>query len=140
MKASNFPIAYKLYVPDEGIFLEGEAVTARGFTLTADGLPYYTQLPFGAVVLWFSGQMDKNKTMIFEGDICKMKVRNAFGSLSESLAIMKWIPQQYRFILMMGVKKADNNIYDVIDVEKIGHELTHPDLAQKIADNANPNI
>lgn len=140
MKASKFPFEYKLYLPNENIFLEGdEQVLARGFTLTADGLPYWSTEAHDVVILAYSGQMDKNSTKIFEGDICKMKVQNAFGSLSESLAVMRWNPEQFRFILMMGVKKQDNNIYSVLDVEKIGSELTHPDLAGQILANATPN-
>lgn len=140
MKASKFPSEYKLYLPNEGIFLEGdEQVLARGFTLTADGLPYWQKEAHDVVILFYSGQMDKNSTKIFEGDIVKMKVQNSFGSLSETIAIMRWNAQQFRFILMMGVKKEDNNIYSVVDVEKIGNELTHPELAGQILNNATPD-
>ena len=138
MKSTNFQPEYKLYLPEENIFIEGEEVFNRGFTLTANGLPSYNKTPFACVILFWSGQIDKNMTKIFEGDICKMKVKNAFGSLSETLAVMRWNPQQFRFILMMGVKVNDNSIYSVVDVEKVGHEITDRDLAQEITNNATP--
>lgn len=135
MQASQFPISYKLFLVDEGIFLEGEDVTNRGFTLTADGLPYYSKEPFPVIILWFSGQMDMNKNLIYEGDICKILVENSFGSVTEDIAIMRWVARSNQFILNMGAPRG-GEVFTVVGVERIGHELTDPELKEKIIANS----
>lgn len=135
MRASLFPREYRLWIPEEGIFLEGEEVLKRGFTLTADGLPYYNRIPFNCVVQWWSGFVDKNHVKVFEGDICKMYLSSGFGSMIENLAIMVWDRVNHRFILNMGAKEG-GMVFDAIDTEKIGNEFTHRDLLDKILSNA----
>lgn len=135
MKASRFPREYRLWLPEEKIFLEGEEITKRGFTLTGDGLPFYMQLPFDCIVQWFSGFIDKNHVKIYEGDICKFNISSGFGSMVESLAIMKWDNGTHQFILHLGAQEA-GRVYDAVDTEKIGNEFTHPDLLAKIMEKA----
>lgn len=147
MRASHFSREYRLYLPDEevkneegkvvsmGIFLEGEEVTKRGFTLTADGLPYYTQLPFECFIQWWSGFVDKNHVKVYEGDICSFLVSSGFGSMIEQLAIMRWDIGTRQFILHMGAHTG-GVVYDAINTVKVGNEFTHPELLAKIIEKA----
>lgn len=148
MKASKFPREYKLWLPDEdqldpvtgevigkGVFLEGDQITARGFTLTGDGLPYYMQLPFECVVLWWSGFVDKDHVKVYEGDICKFEISSGFGSMIETLAIMRWDVSTRQFILHMGAQQG-GVVYDAINTVKVGNEFTHPELLGKIMEKA----
>lgn len=147
MKATKFPREYRLYLPDEevrneegdlvsmGAFLEGEKITERGFTLTADGLPYYNKLPFECYLQWWSGFIDKNHVKIYEGDICSLEVSSGFGSMIEQLAVMRWDTDTRQFILHMG-SQVGGIVYDAINTMKIGNEFTHPDLLAKIMEKA----
>lgn len=147
MQASRFPREYRLYLPDEevkneegavvsmGVFLEGEQITARGFTLTGDGLPYYLQLPFACFIQWWSGFVDKNQVKVYEGDICKFEVSSGFGSMIEQLAIMRWDANTRQFILHMGAHTG-GVVYDAINTIKVGNEFTHPELLAKIIEKA----
>lgn len=147
MRSTRFPREYRLYLPDEevkdeegnvisrGAFIGGEEITNRGFTLTADGLPYFNKAPFDCVILWWTGFHDKNRVKVYEGDICKMFLSSGFGSMVESLGIMAWDNQNHRFILHMGAQES-GKIYDAVDTERIGHEITHPELLAKILEKA----
>lgn len=136
MKASKFPREYIGYDIETGLFLDAEAMIKKGITVAPDGLPYFNQIPHNDfVLLWFSGQKDKNNQKIYEGDICKMNVQNEFGSFFEALGIMRWVQATSQFILTMGAQVGDQ-YFHVVDVEKVGHELTHPDLLQAINDKA----
>lgn len=135
IKATSFPREYKAYLLEEKVFLEGEALRARGFTLAPDGLPSYEKEMFQAVIVWFTGQLDVKGEKIFEGDICSVDVQTSFGSAIKDIGIMKWIPRLGSFIIMIGSKHG-NYECKIDNVEKIGHELTHPDLAEKIINNA----
>jgi hypothetical protein len=136
MKASKFPREYIGFDLVEKKFLpEGELISL-GITIAPDGLPSYQAMPKNDfVLLWFSGQKDKNNTKIYEGDICKMNVQNEFGSFFEALGIMRWVAHTSQFILTMGAQVGDQ-YFHVLDVERIGHELTHPDLLQAINEKA----
>lgn len=147
MRATKFPREYRLYLPEEdtkdeegnvimkGSFLEGDQVTARGFTLTADGLPYYNALPFECVLQWWSGFIDKNHVKVYEGDICKFEISSGFGSMIEQLAIMRWDMSTRQFILHMGAQTG-GIVYDAINTVKVGNELTHPELFATIMEKA----
>ena len=147
MKASKFPREYRLYLPDEevrneegglvsmGIFLVGEQITARGFTLTGDGLPYYNQMPFECYVQWWSGFVDKNHEKVYEGDICSFEISSGFGSMIEQLAVMRWDAGSRQFILHMGAQQG-GIVYDAINTVKVGNEFTNPDLLAKIIEKA----
>lgn len=135
IKASPFPREYKAYLLNENTFLEGEALRARGFTIAPDGLPSYEKEMFQAVVVWFSGQMDIDGEKLFEGDICSVDVQTGFGSAVKDMGVMKWIPSMCAFIIMIGSKHG-NQECQISNVKKIGHELTHPDLIEKIMSNA----
>lgn len=147
MRSTRFPREYKLYLPDEevkddegnviskGAFIEGEEITNRGFTLTADGLPYFNKIPFDCVILWWTGFYDKNNKKVYEGDICRMYLRSDFGSMVESIGLMVWDNINHRFILTMGAQEG-GKIYDATGTECIGHEITHPELLAKILEKA----
>lgn len=135
MKASPFPREYIAYGLDDKVFYDAPTLIAKGFTLSADGLPYYHSRPFDCVILWYSGQKDSKGTKLYEGDICKMSVLNDFGSLSEAIGMMRWDQQNLRFIMSVGYPKAGVEFH-VKTMEKIGHEFTHPELFQQIINNA----
>jgi hypothetical protein len=136
MKASKFPREYIGFDLGENKFLDENALMSKGITLAPDGLPYFNQIPSNDfVLLWFSGQKDKNNQKIYEGDICKMNVQNEWGSFIQALGIMRWVEHSSQFILTMGAQ-VGNQYFHVVDVEKVGHELTHPDLLQEINDKA----
>jgi hypothetical protein len=132
LKASRFPRAYQLFDFDEKKFYSPEEALSIGFTLTGDGLPYWTKAPKHVAILWYTGQKDSNDLPLFEGDICKMEVQNEFGSLlSGILGVMRWYTKDSRFILIMaGIEP--HQIYQTEKVEKIGHEFTHPELLAQI--------
>lgn len=136
MKASKFPREYIGFDLVENKFLSESELISLGVTLAPDGLPSYQAMPKNDfVLLWFSGQKDKNQNKLYEGDICKMNVRNEFGSFFQELGIMRWVAHTSQFILTMGAQ-VGNQYFEVVDVEKVGHEFTHPDLLQTINDKA----
>lgn len=135
MKASKFPREYIGFEIGTQKFLSSEELLSRGVTLTGDGLPYFNTTPFEFILLWFSGQKDKENHKLYEGDICQMDVQNEFGSLTKEKAIMQWNAQTSQFILKMGSPVA-NQYLTVMNVLKIGHELTHPDLALEVISKA----
>lgn len=136
MKASKFPREYIAFDLVEKKFLSDADLINQGVTLAPDGLPSYQAMPKNDfVLLWFSGQKDKNNQKIYEGDICRMNVRTQFGSFIQELGIMRWVAHTSQFILTMGAQ-VGNQYFEVVDVEKIGHELTDPDLLQKINEKA----
>lgn len=135
IKATSFPREYKAYHLDEKVFLEGDALRARGFSIAPDGLPSYEKEFFQAVIVWFSGQTDVNGEKLFEGDICQVDVQTPFGSAVQDMGVMKWIPNLCAFIIMIGSKHG-NQECQISNVRKLGHELTHPDLIEKIMNNA----
>ena len=138
IKATSFPREYKAYHLEEKVFLEGDALRARGFSIAPDGLPSYEKEFFQCVVVWYSGQNDVNGEKIFEGDICTVDVQTQFGSAMQDMGVMKWIPQMTCFMLMIGSKHGNHEL-QVSNIRKIGHELTHPDLIEKIISNATPS-
>ena len=61
-----------------------------------------------------------------------MEIQNEFGSITGNvLAIMRWDVRDSRFILHMASQEA-RQFYNVVKVEKIGHEFTSPDLLKEI--------
>lgn len=135
MKASSFPRQFIVFNEETGEFYDNDALLEKGFTLGADGLPHYAKQPFPAVILWYSGQWDKDKKKLYEGDIVRMFIPTEFGSQLEAYAVMRWSGHDYRFILNMGAQ-VDGMTFDVLDVEKVGHEFSHPDLLAKIMEKA----
>lgn len=131
MKATRFPREYRLWIPEEKIFLEGEEVTKRGFTLTADGLPYYNQLPFECYVQWFTGFIDRDHKKIFEGDICEFEVSSGFGSMISKRAVMRWDNVGHQFALQMLAVEG-GVVYDALNTVKVGNEFSHPELLAEL--------
>lgn len=136
IKASKFPRAFMAFDLIENKFYSPEEVLSIGLTLTGDGLPYWSAEPKSIAILWFSGQQDSNKVPLFEGDICKMEVENEFGSIvTNLLGVMRWDVKDSRFILHMG-GKVNRQFYNVVKIEKIGHEFINPELLKEIEDKA----
>ena len=131
MKASIFPREYIGFEIETQKFLSADELVARGVTLTGDGLPYFQHKPFEFVVLWYSGQRDSENQKLYEGDLVEMDIKNEFGSFVKDKAIMQWNAPTSQFILKMG-SLVPNQILQVMNVKKIGHEFTNPDIAVEI--------
>ena len=126
MKASHFPREYKIFNLETGKFFTDNELAQNKLTISYDGLPFWNANPSNVIVVWFSGQKDIKGTKLYEGDTVKMNVKNEFGSYQERLGIMRWSEQSHQFIL--GFVADFKGVFEVIVIEKLGHELTHPDL------------
>jgi hypothetical protein len=136
MKASQFPREYKAYDLDTSRMLQPQDLISEGFTLSPDGLPANSRKAmFDVVLLWFSGQFDKNRKKIFEGDICRVQVKNEFGSLTVDYGIMKWISQTSQFVLTVPASLG-GRILDVTEVELLGNEFENPELVSLVKNEA----
>ncbi len=132
IKASRFPRAFKAWdIQDQKFYMPEEVLPKLGLTLTADGLPYWIKEPREIVICWFTQQTDSNKEPLFEGEICRMEVQTPFGVIQNVLGVMRWLERDSRFILIMAGTDP-NQQYATLKVEKIGHEITHPELLAKI--------
>ena len=131
MKASKFPREYIGFDLDQQVFIDSTELMKRGVTLTPEGLPYFNTQPFEFVLLWYTGIDDIEGTKLVEGDICDMEVRNEFGSFTKKQAIMQWYAPTAQFVLQMPAQSG-SAFYDVMNVRKVGHEFTHPELAEEI--------
>lgn len=131
MKASSFPRIYRAWNLDTNEMLSGEKLADAGFSIMPDGLPSFMKPPvFSCVVMWFSGKLDKNRKMIFEGDICKVHVQNEWGSLTVDYGVMRWNPD-IGFMLM--IPSAQGGVMlNVQEVELLGNEFENPELVPLI--------
>lgn len=128
MKASQFPRIYRAYDLEEKVMYSPEALAKQGFTIAPDGMPSNALKPlFNIVVMWFSGQIDKNEKPIFEGDICKVSILNEFGSLTPDYGVMRWNPDVRQFLLMIP-SAFGGQILNVQEVELLGNEFENPEL------------
>lgn len=128
MKASSFPRVYRAFDLDRNIMLNPKELASEGFTVAPDGLPSNTIKPmFNIVLLWFSGQTDHEGRNIFEGDICKVHVKNEFGSIVIDYGVMRWVAELRQFILMIPSAQG-GRMLDVQKVELLGNEFENPEL------------
>lgn len=130
MKSTKFPREWVAYDLDEKQFLTQKQIEDRGVTLTCDGLPYFTKLPFEFILLWMTGLHDSEGTMLIEDDIVEMYIKNEFGSLVKALAIMMWNPQRGSFMLRTGATR-NGEFLEIENVVKVGHCISHPELAEQ---------
>lgn len=135
MKASQFPREYQAYDFDEKKMYTQKELMDLGMTLTPEGLPYFSKEPhFSIVLLWFSGQLDKNRKKIFEGGICKMHMKNEFGSKTLEYGIMRWNVGTKQFILETP-SPFGGQTYEVDEVELLGNEFENPELLSLVTYN-----
>lgn len=128
MKATKFPREWIAYDIEAKEFLTHKQIEDRGVTLTADGLPYFNRLPFEFILLWRTGLMDSDGNNLIEDDIVEMYIKNEFGSLVKALAIMMWNPSRGAFMLRTGATR-NGEFLEIENVVKVGHVITHPELA-----------
>lgn len=132
MKSSSFPRTYRAYDLDKGVMLSPKELTSRGFTVAPDGLPSNATEPlFNVVLMWFSGQQDNNGNKLFEGDICKLEIRNEFGSTVVDYGIMRWVPEKSFFSLMVPSAVGGVQL-DIQKVNLVGNEFENPELVPLI--------
>lgn len=93
----------------------------------ADGLPNYRDIPFPAIVMWFSGKVDADGKKIFEGDICKAYILNEFGSTSIDYGVMRFNPEMGAFILMIPSAHGAHML-NVTRTELLGNEFENEEL------------
>jgi hypothetical protein len=128
MKATSFPREYRAFDLDKKEMLYSKDLINRGFSLMPDGLPSNTKEPlFNIVLCWYSGQVDHKKTKIFEGDICKIDIKNEFGSLTVDYGIMRWNQQAQSFMLLIP-SSGISRMLNVAKVEKLGNEFENEEL------------
>lgn len=139
MKASAFPRIYQAYDLEAKVMYSPEQLASKGFTIAPDGLPSNSKEPlFNIVVLWWSGQIDNNEKRIFEGDICKVYIKNEFGSIVVDYGIMRWVKEISQFILMVPSAQGGHHL-DVQKTEKLGSEFTHPELVSLVQHSPEAN-
>lgn len=132
MKATKFPREWIVYNLDESRFMYEDELVKIGLQLMPDGLPSFREVPFEFVILWFSGLIDSQKQKLYEGDIVEMYIANDFGSMIKAHAIMRYDIKIGAFRLETGMT-SDGKFLDIENVIKVGHEITHPELALKAA-------
>jgi hypothetical protein len=71
--------------------------------------------------------VDHKKTKIFEGDICKIDIKNEFGSLTVDYGIMRWNQQAQSFMLLIP-SSGISRMLNVAKVEKLGNEFENEEL------------
>ena len=137
MKASGFPRIWRAFDLDKKQMLYPQDLITLGITLSADGLLSFNKenkdVHFNYVIQWFSGQRDKDGKPVFEGDICKVGVKNEFGSLTEDYAIMRFVEGKNGFMLQMPSNV--NGVVVVEDVSILGNDLSDPHLIDLVVDN-----
>lgn len=138
MKASGFPRAYRAWLQDTNELLYGDDLLARGLTLTPDGLPYFSERPFPVVLMWFTGQRDNEGKPLFEGDICKIYVRNEFGSIIVDYGVMRWNPNTSSFHLAVP-STAKNQQLNVAKFELLGNEFENQELVPLVSNQEPAN-
>lgn len=137
MIASQFPRTYRAYCFDDKKMYYADALIKLGMTLSPDGLPAFSKEPhFSVCLMWFSGQLDKNQKEIYEGDICKVHLKNEYGSLTVDYAIMRWHAPAKQFILQMP-SPFGNQLLEVAEVELLGNEFENTELVPLISAPAN---
>lgn len=128
MKASHFPRIYRAYDLERKIMLSPERLASEGFTIAPDGMPSNSmKAMFDIVVLWYSGQLDKDRKPIFEGDICKCHIANEFGSMTVDYGVMRWNNDVHQFLLMIP-SAFGGQLLKVQTVELLGNEFENPEL------------
>lgn len=133
MKASRFPREYRVFNLEENRMMKPAELESVGFSIAPNGLPVFREKPFDCVVMWRTNSKDKRGHFLFEGDICKLAIKNEFGSLSIDYAIMRWVESASAFILQIPVKGVQQ-LLDVTDVERLGNEFEHAELRELVAD------
>jgi hypothetical protein len=132
MKASRFPREYRVFNLEENRMMKTKELVSIGFSIAPDGLPAFREKPFDCVVMWKTGNKDKRGNILYEGDICKLAVKNEFGSLTIDYAIMRWNEQVGQFILQLPLKTTQ--MFEVADVERLGNEFENTELKELIAE------
>ncbi len=76
----------------------------------------------------FSGQFDKDKQAIFEGDICSCDVITEFGSLVQMLGVMVYSEERNAFLFEMVMDTEEKRECKVTNVKIIGNIIDTPEL------------
>ena len=128
MKASKFPRSYRAYCFDDKKMYYPKDLIKLGMSLSPDGLPSFTKEPhFSIVLMWNTGQLDKNQKEIHESDICKVKIKNEFGSVTEDYAVMRYNQSTNQFILHVPMPYG-GQLMEITEAELIGNEFENPEL------------
>ena len=75
-----------------------------------------------------SGQVDKNKNLIWEGDICSVDIINEFGSVSPGLGVMVFSEERTAFVFELVYDTTEKLDVQVKNVLIIGNIIDNPEL------------
>lgn len=114
-------IEKKMYAPME--------LLALGAVLTPDGRIKFIDEPKNLVIRWFTGHIDMNERMIFEGDILEADITNEFGSAEKAYMIAVWDTTHAGFIMKLKQSLTGKQV-PVLNVRHIGNELENPELLE----------
>lgn len=133
MKASAFPRMYRVYDLDKSQMFYPEDLITLGFALSPDGLPMFTRKDvfFNCLIMWFSGQKDSKDRAMFEEDVCKVDIKNEFGSILQEYAVMRWSKDNNCFMLQMPAL-VGGTIFNIDRAEVLGNTLDNKELAELV--------
>lgn len=137
MKASAFPRSYRAFNPDENRMLYQKELTERGFSISPDGLPCCAKENLlDVIVTWFSGKKDGDGLPLYEGDICKVEIKNEFSSVAIDYGVMRWNNDIGQFLLMIPSAQG-GVILNVQKVQLLGNEFENQELVPLVKHEVN---
>lgn len=117
---------FKAWSKSQGRFLSEEEAALAGVWLGFGGhLEHHPDL----ILRHYTGLLDMNKEMLYEGDVVEFDQITEFG-LVKRRGFMRWIATAYS-ISMNGDPQQQGTQYATQNVRKIGTMLEHPDLARQ---------
>lgn len=113
--------AKRMYAPQE--------LASLGAVLTPDGKIKFVGVPMNLVIRWFTGHIDMNNRMIFEGDILQADITNEFGSAEKTHMIAVWDTSYAGFIMKLKQSLIGKKV-PVTNVLHVGNEIENPELLE----------
>lgn len=101
-----------------------------GITVSPTGFVRFAKEPMNLIIRWFTGHIDTNERMIFEGDILEADITNEFGSMERAFMIAVWDTTYGGFIMKLKQSLTGKKV-PVTNVRHVGNEMENPELIKK---------
>lgn len=125
---SNRYIVYN--ATENKLMSEEECATAMIGVLANGQIASLTGLKGAFRVLHHSGMFDSLDAPLYDGDVCDVAIPNPFGSVQKTRAVVRWIPEETRYVL---IRNSDSEeIHPVESIIRIGNEWADPSLIETL--------
>lgn len=131
------PKAFRCFEPATGRMYYEPELIKMGVAMTPTGKLFWVngELAGRQILnmfpLWNTSMRDTANEPLYEGDICEIEVDTGFGSVTQRMAIMRWVPEGNCFSLVFNGRTSFAGGVTIRTSHKVGNEYQHKDVAER---------